>query len=151
MNLTYLNDKGVQIPVTMGCYGIGLGRTAAAAIEQNHDKDGIIWPIEIAPYKVAVLCLDTSNPEAVALSKKIHDQLEDKGVDVILDDRDDRPGVKFKDCDLIGFPIRVVIGEKGLKNRTVEVKKRTVPEPQKVVVDKAVSYILDSIKSLYKK
>ena len=150
MNLTYLDDKGIQLPVTMGCYGIGLGRTAAAAIEQNHDKDGIIWPIEIAPFTVAILCLDTTNPEAVELSKKIHDQLEEKGVDVILDDRDERPGVKFKDCDLIGFPIRVVVGEKGLKKGMVEVKKRIVSETEMVAVEKAVPYIQDSIQSLYK-
>lgn len=151
MNLTFLNVKGEQIPVTMGCYGIGLGRTAAAAIEQNHDEDGIIWPIEIAPYKVAILCLDTSNSEVVERAVKLHDQLEEKGIDVILDDRDERPGVKFKDCDLIGFPVRVIISVKGLKKGLVEVKKRIEADSEKIPADKAFSYIQDCVKSLYKK
>ena len=150
MNLTFLNEAGEKIPVTMGCYGIGLGRTAAAAIEQNYDEDGIMWPIEIAPYKVAILCLDPSNSKVLERSVKLHDQLEEKGIDVILDDRDERPGVKFKDCDLIGFPLRVIIGTKGLQKGLVEVKKRIERDSVEVPADNAFTFIQDCVKILHK-
>lgn len=151
MNMMFLTEKGTKQLVTMGCYGIGVGRTAAAAIEQNNDKDGIIWPAEIAPYTVAIICLDPANDEVVSVSAAIHDQLEKQGIDVILDDREERPGVKFKDVDLIGFPLRVVVGSKGLQNGVIEVKKRTESTTEKVPVDNAVSLIVDSVKSLFAK
>lgn len=119
----YLDDKGAENPMVMGCYGIGIGRTVAAAIEQNHDKDGIMWPMALAPYHVVVLSLggETDITDAAA---SIYDELREKGVEVVLDDRDERPGVKFKDADLIGFPIRVSVGKKGLKDGNVELKMR---------------------------
>ena len=97
----------------------------------------------IAPYSVAVLCLDPSDSEAMNLTKSIHNELEDKGIDVLVDNREERPGVKFKDADLIGFPVRVVIGARGLKEKVVEVKLRTDQSAQKIPVDNAVTYILD--------
>jgi len=148
MNLAYLNEKGQQEFVTMGCYGIGVGRTAAAAVEQNHDADGIIWPIEIAPFKVAIVCLDTNNADVIALAKKFHDELEKQGVDVLLDDRDERPGVKFKDCDLIGFPVRVIVGARGLQSGLIEIKKRIEANTEKVAIEKAIDYIRACIDSL---
>ena len=108
----------------MGCYGIGISRTLQAIIEQRHDKDGIVWPASVAPYQVAVELLDPAEPEAVAVAEKLEAELEAAGVDVIVDDREERPGVKFKDADLIGFPVRVVVGMKGLANGGVEVKRR---------------------------
>ena len=108
----------------MGCYGIGISRTLQAIIEQSHDKDGIVWPASVAPYQVVVELLDPAVPEVAAVAEKLEAELEAAGVDVIVDDREERPGVKFKDADLIGFPVRVVVGAKGLANGGVEIKRR---------------------------
>jgi prolyl-tRNA synthetase len=109
----------------MGCYGIGVTRTLQAIIEQCHDKDGIIWPKSVAPYTVCITPLGVApDSEVMKLAEQIYAELSAAGVDVILDDRDDRPGVKFKDADLIGFPIRVGIGEKSLAKGEVEIKPR---------------------------
>ncbi len=110
--------------MVMGCYGIGVSRTLQAIIEQSHDKDGIIWPASVAPYQVAIELLDPSVAEVAAVAEKLEAELEAAGIDVIVDDREERPGVKFKDADLIGFPVRVVVGAKGLANGGVEVKRR---------------------------
>ena len=109
----------------MGCYGIGVTRTLQAVIEQCNDKDGIIWPMSVAPYQVCITPLAVApENEAMKLAQKIYAELTANGVEVILDDRDDRPGVKFKDADLVGFPIRVSIGEKSLAKGEVEIKPR---------------------------
>ena len=119
MNCVYLDEKGERQPMIMGCYGLGVGRTVAAAIEQSHDDDGIIWPIPIAPFEVVVTPLGKEeNVQQTAM--EIYEQLRASGVDVILDDRDERPGVKFKDADLIGFPLRITVGAKSLANGQVE-------------------------------
>lgn len=119
MNCVYLDEQGERQPMIMGCYGLGVGRTVAAAIEQSHDDDGIIWPIPIAPFEVVVTAVGKEeNVHKVA--SEIYDQLLAAGADVILDDRDERPGVKFKDADLIGFPLRIVVGSKSLANGQVE-------------------------------
>jgi len=110
--------------MVMGCYGIGVSRTVQAVIEQSHDKDGIIWPAAVAPYQVCVCLLDPDNAEVAKVADELEAALEAAGVDVIVDDRAERPGVKFKDADLIGFPVRVVVGAKGLANGGVEVKRR---------------------------
>ena len=125
----------------MGCYGIGVGRTAAAAIEQNHDKDGIIWPFPISPFSVLVLPLSLRSKDVTSLAEKIYQDLTGIGLDLLLDDRDERPGLKFKDADLIGIPYRVVIGEKGLKQGVVEIKERKSGEITKVAPDKVVETI----------
>ena len=109
----------------MGCYGVGVSRTLQAVIEQSHDKDGIIWPASVAPYQVVVENLDPDREEVTKVADELEAALEAKGVDVIVDDRAERPGVKFKDADLIGFPVRVVVGAKGLSNGGVEVKRRS--------------------------
>jgi len=110
--------------MVMGCYGIGVSRTLQAVIEQSHDENGIIWPASVAPYQVVVENLDPDNAEVTAVADDLESKLEAEGIDVIVDDRKDRPGVKFKDADLIGFPVRVVVGAKGLANGGVEIKRR---------------------------
>jgi prolyl-tRNA synthetase len=125
LNAMFLDETGARKPSVMGCYGIGVTRTLQAVIEQSNDKDGIIWPLSVAPYQVCITPLSVA-PESAAmqLAEKIYADLTAKGVDVILDDRDDRPGVKFKDADLVGFPIRVGLGEKSLAKGEVEIKPR---------------------------
>ena len=121
----FLNETGVRNPAVMGCYGIGITRTLQAIIEQSNDKDGIIWPLTVAPYQVCItpLAVAPGSP-AMTLAEKIYTELTARGVDVILDDRDDRPGVKFKDSELVGFPLRIGIGEKSLAKGEVEIKPR---------------------------
>ena len=121
----YKNDKLEEKTIVMGCYGVGVSRTLQAVIEQSHDKDGIVWPASVSPYQVCICLLDPDTPEAVAVSDKLESELEAKGIDVIVDDRAERPGVKFKDADLIGFTVRVVVGAKGLANGGVEIKLRS--------------------------
>ena len=120
----YKNDQLAEQTMVMGCYGIGVSRTVQAVIEQSHDKDGILWPASVAPYQVCVCLLDPDQPEAAKVADDLEAALEAQGVDVIVDDRAERPGIKFKDADLIGFPVRVVVGAKGLANGGVEVKRR---------------------------
>ena len=142
MGANYLDDKGQEIPIIMGCYGIGVNRIVAAAVEAGHDANGIIWPLTLAPYEVALVPLQTNNSEVIALTAVIEKILSDAGVDVIVDDREARPGVKFKDIDLIGIPLRVVIGERGLKEGTIEVKWRTDPAAHNVTAATAGEAIL---------
>ncbi len=121
----FLDEAGQQQPAIMGCYGIGVTRTLQAIIEQCNDKDGIIWPISVAPYTVCVVPLNVAPESAVMqTAQQIYAELQTRGVEVLLDDRDERPGVKFKDCDLVGFPIRVNVGEKSLAKGEVEIKAR---------------------------
>jgi prolyl-tRNA synthetase len=125
LNATFLDEGGARKPCVMGCYGIGVTRTLQAIIEQCNDKDGIIWPMSVAPYQVCITPLGVAlDHPCRQLAGKIYDELVARGVEVILDDRDDRPGVKFKDADLVGFPIRVSIGEKSLAKGEVEIKPR---------------------------
>jgi prolyl-tRNA synthetase len=147
MGLTFLTENNSEQEMTMGCYGIGIGRTAAAAIEQNNDKDGIIWPLSIAPYTVTVLCLDVADPACMSVASAIHKELEVKGIDVLFDDRPDRPGVKFKDADLLGCPLRVTVGARGLKEGMIEVKWRAWKESEKIPQEGIVEKIFEKIKN----
>ena len=124
MGATFLDESGKTQPLQMGCYGIGVGRTMAAAIEQNHDAHGIIWPRAIAPYEVVVVAVNAKAEEQLAYAEEIYEELRAAGVDVLLDDRRERAGVKFNDCDLIGYPVRIAIGPKTIENGTIEVKIR---------------------------
>jgi prolyl-tRNA synthetase len=124
MGATYLDEKGAEILIIMGCYGIGINRIMAAAIEAGHDDNGIIWPLSLAPYQVSLIPLQVNKAAVMDLTTQLEQELEAAGVDVLTDDRDTRPGVKFKDVDLIGVPLRVVIGERGLKEGSIEVKWR---------------------------
>lgn len=130
MGATYSDEKQEKKPIVMGCYGIGVSRLVATAIEQNHDAEGIRWPMSIAPYHVHVVTV--GKEESVqAAAKKLYDELGARGVEVLWDDRDERPGVKFKDADLLGIPLRVTVGAKALANGNVELKPRTEPDPKK--------------------
>ncbi len=125
LNALFLDEAGRQQPAIMGCYGIGVTRTLQAVIEQRHDKDGIVWPVSIAPYAVCVTPLGVDPGSAVMqMAETIYAGLEALGVEVLLDDRDERPGVKFKDADLVGFPFRIAVGEKSLARCEVEIKPR---------------------------
>ena len=145
LNATFLDVDGSRKPSVMGCYGIGVTRTLQAVIEQGNDKDGVIWPLSIAPYQVCITPLAVT-PDSVAMqmAEKFYAELTAKGVDVILDDRDERPGVKFKDADLVGFPIRIALGEKSLAKGEVEIKPRT-GAVQFVKIDEAVAAVLKLI------
>jgi prolyl-tRNA synthetase len=123
MGANFLDEKGENKPLVMGCYGIGVSRTMAAAIEQNHDENGIVWPLSIAPYHVIVIPVITKDEEQMKVAEEIYNKLKDMGVEVLLDDRKERPGVKFKDADLIGIPIRITVGKK-IKEGKVEYKLR---------------------------
>jgi prolyl-tRNA synthetase len=147
LNATFLAEDGSRRFSHMGCYGIGITRTMQAVIEQCNDKDGIIWPLSVAPYTVCITPLAVAPDSAVMkLAEQIYADLTAKGIDVIIDDRDDRPGVKFKDADLVGFPIRIAIGEKSLAKGEVELKRRG-GELVPVKAEHATARVLESIQS----
>jgi len=141
MKARYLDENGEEKVIEMGCYGIGVGRTAAAAIEQNHDEKGIIWPVPIAPFTVALLSLDPGKEEVHSAAEKIYDTLVKRGVEVLFDDREERPGVKFNDADLLGIPLRVTIGSRGVKEGVAELKERATGKENKVALDKVVEAV----------
>ena len=145
---TFLAEDGQRRPCVMGCYGIGVTRTLQAVIEQSNDANGIIWPVSVAPYTVCITPPNVAPEGAVMkLAEKIYAGLAARGVDVILDDRDDRPGVKFKDSELVGFPIRIGIGEKSLAKGEVELKPRAgamMPVKPDEVVERVLQLIKDS-------
>jgi prolyl-tRNA synthetase len=124
LGANFLDAQGQLKPVIMGCYGIGVSRLISGVIEQNNDKDGIIWPLEIAPYKVMILVLDAGDKKIMELASVVYQELEKKGIEPLLDDRDERPGVKFKDADLLGIPLQVIVGKNALKEGTLELKNR---------------------------
>ena len=135
MNCTFLDENGKENPMVMGCYGIGVSRTMAACIEQNNDKDGMIWPVAIAPYEVLVVPVNTKDEASTAKAEEIYEVLKKAGVEAVIDDRNERPGVKFKDADLIGYPLRVVVGPKTLAEGNIEVKSRRTGEVAMLPVD----------------
>ena len=146
MNADVLDEGGKSRIMTMGCYGIGVTRIVAAAIEQNHDDRGIIWPQAIAPFELAIVPLNMQKSEAVAeLANQLYSELSAKGIDVLLDDRNERPGVKFADMELIGVPHRLVIGDRALAEGNIEYKHRLGEEPELVPRDQALDFILDAI------
>ena len=129
-----------MVPLMMGCYGLGVGRTLAAAVEQSHDDDGIVWPPALAPFSVALLSLQR-DAEVQKAADDLYQALTAAGVDVFYDDRDERPGVKFKDADLVGFPVRVVVGAKALAKGGVEVSARREKKAEVVPVAKVVETV----------
>lgn len=135
LKATYLDENGKEQPMVMGCYGVGVSRTMAAAIEQNYDDNGIIWPIEIAPYHVLVVAVNTKDEASAAKAEEIYMQLKKVGLETVIDDRNERPGVKFKDADLIGYPLRVVVGPKTLTEGKLEVKIRKTGEIRYLPLD----------------
>ncbi len=145
MNATFLDSEGQERPFVMGCYGIGVGRTVAAAIEQNHDANGIALPFAIAPFEVEVLPVNTSHAESMEIATDLYGALSAAGVDTLLDDRDERPGVKFKDCDLIGVPLRVTVGERGLKEGNVDIKLRAEEAPVRVRKEDVFGKVMEHV------
>ncbi|NLY84601.1 MAG: proline--tRNA ligase [Acholeplasmataceae bacterium] len=124
LKANYLDENGKEKPLVMGCYGVGVSRTMAAAIEQNNDEDGIIWPAAIAPYQVLVVPVNVKDEESNNFAEGLYEQLLQSGIETVIDDRKERPGVKFKDADLIGYPLRIVVGPKTLSEQMLEVKLR---------------------------
>lgn len=143
---TFLDESGAPKVLTMGCYGIGVSRTLQAIVEQSNDANGIIWPASVAPYQVALLILDPDNAEVVAKAEALGQALEARGIDVFVDDRQERPGVKFKDADLIGLPVRVVAGAKGFAKGGFEIRRRTESASTIVAPEAAVEAIADLLK-----
>ena len=145
LSATFLDENGKSIPSIMGCYGIGVTRTLQAVIEQCHDESGVIWPTSVAPYEVCITALDVEpESEVMRLANRLYDELRAKGVDVILDDRPTRPGIKFKDSELVGFPLRIGIGERSLAKGNVEIKPR-VGEMILCSPDEVLSQVLEWI------
>jgi prolyl-tRNA synthetase len=145
MRCNFLDGDGKEKPMTMGCYGIGVTRIAAAAIEQNHDKDGIVWPVAIAPLEVALVSLQVSDAQVAEVAERLYGELGRAGIEVLFDDRDERPGVKFKDADLVGLPYRIAVGKKGLAEGVVELKARRSPEVVKVRIEDVVRVVAEKV------
>lgn len=141
LNATFQDKEGQQQPLVMGCYGIGVSRVVAAAIEQNHDKNGIVFPLPLAPFQVLVLNLGVKNEETTRAAEKLYQALLDTGLDVLLDDRDERPGSKFKDADLLGIPYRVTVGKTWEKEGLVELRLRQTGDTSTIDYDKAAEKI----------
>jgi prolyl-tRNA synthetase len=146
LKAVYLDENGKEKPIIMGSYGIGPARIAAAAVEQNNDKDGIIWPMSIAPFDVEIVPLAVDDEEVMNTAREIYQGLKDERFEVLLDDRKERPGVKFKDADLLGLPIQLIVGKKGLKEGVVEFKIRKTMETEKI----APAEVVGRVKELHK-
>ncbi len=137
LHAVYLDKDGEERPIVMGSYGIGPARIAAAVIEQNHDESGIIWPESIAPFSVEIIPLNMNDDLIAGVSGRLYDELLSEGIDVLIDDREERAGVKFKDADLIGIPYHIIAGTKNLKEGFLEIKKRSTGERERIEIDRA--------------
>jgi prolyl-tRNA synthetase len=144
MSATFLDAEGRERPAVMGCYGIGIGRTAAASIEQNHDAKGIIWPIPIAPFHVHLLPLSRSQ-SVIELAERLYRSLLEAGIEVLWDDRDERAGVKFNDADLIGAPLHLVLGDKSLAQGVVELKTRKTGQTSRLSPDQVLAAVREHL------
>lgn len=149
LGLTYLDENNNLKPVVMGCYGLGIGRILASIIEQNNDENGMILPPSIAPYKVCIVVIDTKDDIQMSVASKLHDELNNMGIDTLLDDREERPGVKFKDMDLLGIPIRITVGKK-IEDNLVELKLRNNSNYEDKNIDEIINYIEEYIKNTNK-
>jgi prolyl-tRNA synthetase len=138
LKANYLDENGAEKPIIMGSYGIGPARIAAAAIEQGNDENGVIWPLALAPYQVMILPVNVKDAKSMDVAEELYASLEEKGFEVLMDDRDERAGIKFKDADLIGIPYRIIIGEKNLKDGLVEVKERKTGRVEKMKIEETV-------------
>jgi prolyl-tRNA synthetase len=141
MKATFLDPEGVERTIVMGTYGIGVTRTVAAVIEQLHDENGMIWPISIAPYHVHIVAVNVKDDTTRGAADRLYEALQTLGIEVLYDDRDERPGAKFKDADLLGIPLRVTVGEKGLKEGVVELKDRRTGTVDKLPVQDAADAV----------
>ena len=147
MGATFMDEDGKEKPLIMGCYGVGVSRSLAAVVEQHNDEHGIVWPVSVAPYEVAVIPLDPKKEECATVCDQIVEGLCAEGIEVVVDDRDERPGFKFADNDLMGFPYQVVLGKRGLKNGTVELKDRATGEREDVAIDEVVAKVAELVKA----
>jgi prolyl-tRNA synthetase len=138
-------EDGKNAPLLMGCYGIGVGRLLAAIVERCHDANGIKWPVNVAPYEVAITVLNPKDVATLEAGERLYEALTQLGVDTLLDDRDERPGVKFKDCELIGIPVRVTVGPKGIASGKLEVFFRGSGEKREVDIHKASDFVSESV------
>jgi len=145
LDATFLDEHEQRHPLIMGCYGIGINRIVAALAETRHDDNGLIWPLSIAPYQVLVIPLNVSDEDVMRVAESYYEALKSAGIDVLLDDRKARPGFKFKDADLIGIPLRVVIGGKGLKQGQVEIKWRTAEAAEHIPIDQGVDAVVQQL------
>jgi prolyl-tRNA synthetase len=145
MNATFQDSDGQEKHFVMGCYGIGVSRVVAAAIEQNHDENGIIFPTPLAPYTVIILNLGGKDEQLTAVAEKIYQDLQVAGLEVLMDDRDERPGLKFKDADLLGIPYRLTVGKSYSKNGTVEIRRRRDGSTEEMTPDKVVADLVAKI------
>jgi prolyl-tRNA synthetase len=148
MQAVYLDEAGQERPIVMGCYGIGTGRTVASAIEQNHDADGIVWPAPIAPFPVHLVTMSETDAAVRAAAEALVADLAGRGIEVLWDDRDERPGVKFKDADLLGMPLRVVLGGKSLAKGVGELRVRRTGEKSEAPLDVLASTVAALLGSL---
>ena len=151
LGATFLDENGAEKPCVMGCYGIGINRILASAIEISNDKNGIIFPISIAPFEVLITCVNQDDQDVVQAAENVYKKLLERGIDVLLDDRILRGGVKFKDADLLGIPVRVTVGAKSLADGNVEIKLRAESKSQKVPVEKSIDATIELVNSLKEK
>jgi len=135
-------------PLIMGCYGIGVSRLVSAIIEQNNDADGILWPKEVAPFQIILLPLDVTNPEIMEAANSLYRQLAENGIEVLFDDRNERAGVKFKDADLIGVPLSIVIGKKSIEEKSIELRVRKDKSSQLVPQAQALNMVKNLLANL---
>jgi prolyl-tRNA synthetase len=145
MDAKFVDAQEQTHPIIMGCYGIGVTRVVASIVETCHDENGIIWPVNVAPYTVELIPLNVTDSEVMGIANRIYSELTAAGVDVLMDDRDQRPGFKFKDADLIGLPLRITVGGKGLADGITEVKWRSETESSRVAIADTVGYVKDLI------
>ncbi len=141
MGATFMDEDGKEKPLEMGCYGVGVSRTLAAIVEQHNDENGIIWPVSVAPYEVSVIPLDPKKEDCAAATESIVSALEQAGIEVVVDDRKERPGVKFADNDLMGFPFQIILGNRGIKNGTCELKVRATGEREDIALDEVAAKV----------
>jgi len=147
LNATFQDSNSEEQNFIMGCYGIGVSRTVAAAIEQNHDDNGIIFPLPLAPFQVIILNLDPKIEEISRATELFYRRLQEHGLEVMLDDRDERPGIKFKDADLIGIPYRITIGKRFVQEGEVEIRTRKDGRTQSLPLDKALKEVVSSVRN----
>jgi prolyl-tRNA synthetase len=145
----YLDENSAEHPCLMGCYGIGVNRILASAIETGHDANGIIWPISIAPFEAIITTVSQEDEQVAAAGARLYQELRDQGVDVLYDDRAARGGVKFKDADLIGIPVRITIGQKGLQEGKLEVKTRRGDVNESVPLEQTAARVVELVRQLY--
>jgi prolyl-tRNA synthetase len=148
LEATYQAEDGSQRPYVMGCYGIGISRIMAAAVEQHHDDAGMIWPRQLAPFEVAVIMANADAPAVTEHAERIYGDLTERGIEAVLDDREERAGVKFADADLVGYPVQVVIGSRGIESGTVDLKVRRTGARSQVPLAEATGAVADLLAGL---